>query len=280
MAIDAILRWALIVLGSLTLMVAGIGFMLGARASDWRKPGGAIACTSFVLYLLLIGGSAPLAQKFGPIVTKRASIVLTCLVAGMVGGFGAGIKSRRKQAPGMALYVLVTGVVVAYSLMQFWSDNQQVKSAATELGLDKPRNTAPQQASAVSCPENLKHLYAALAEYASDWDGLPPAKAWMDCIDTDEFATVKAHPEWLRCPEAPASAGFGYAMNRSAVSGKLGGKALNALPNAAKTPLLYDSSDTGRNASDAFTSLPKPGRHRGKNYILYLDGHVDLVALN
>ena len=59
---------------------------------------------------------------------------------------------------------------------------------------------------------------------------------------------------------------------------KLNGKTLKDMPDAAKTPLLYDSTDLAKNAHDSLTSLPKPGRHGGKNNILFCDGHIESVA--
>ena len=73
---------------------------------------------------------------------------------------------------------------------------------------------------------------------------------------------------------------FGYALN-DALAGKklnLNGKPLKTLPNASTTPLLYDSTNVSKNAHDAVASLPRPGRHGGRNNILYLDGHVAAVA--
>jgi prepilin-type processing-associated H-X9-DG protein len=49
------------------------------------------------------------------------------------------------------------------------------------------------------------------------------------------------------------------------------------MPDAAKTPLAFDSSTLTKNAHDPMTSLPKPGRHGGRNNILFCDGHIEMV---
>jgi prepilin-type processing-associated H-X9-DG protein len=33
-----------------------------------------------------------------------------------------------------------------------------------------------------------------------------------------------------------------------------------------------------KNAHDPLTSLPRPGRHGGRDNILYCDGHIEAVA--
>jgi prepilin-type processing-associated H-X9-DG protein len=54
----------------------------------------------------------------------------------------------------------------------------------------------------------------------------------------------------------------------------LGGKKWKEVPDAAHTPLFYDSSDLAINAHDGFTSLPSPPRHEGHNNVVYLDGRI------
>ena len=130
-----------------------------------------------------------------------------------------------------------------------------------------------------TCPENLKGLYNAFAQYAELNDSLPPADKWEENTD---FTSRVPQDAWLHCPAVSNGHDdkFGYAYN-TALAGKklnLNGKPLNTYPDAAKMPLLYDSTNLSKNAQDAVTSLPKPGRHSGRNNILYLDGHVEAVA--
>ena len=74
--------------------------------------------------------------------------------------------------------------------------------------------------------------------------------------------------EALRCPDAPPGT-QGYAMNS-----EVGGKRISEIASPAGTPLLFDSTLTGPNAHDNLSSLPSPGRHQGKNYVLFADGQV------
>ena len=130
-----------------------------------------------------------------------------------------------------------------------------------------------------TCPENLKGLYNAFTQYAELNDSLPPADKWEENMD---FTSRVPQDTWLHCPVVSNGHDdkFGYAYN-TALGGKklnLNGKPLSTFPDAAKTPLLYDSTNLGKNAQDPSASLPKPGRHGGRNNILYLDGHVEAVA--
>ena len=122
-----------------------------------------------------------------------------------------------------------------------------------------------------TCPENLKQLYLAVQTYAESWDGvLPPASDWLTAIRPNV-----PQDAWLRCPDAKGAAGetYGYAMNAA-----LGGKRLLDVPDRAHTPLFYDSRDLPPDAHDAVTSLPRPGRHTGRNNVLYADGEVRTEA--
>lgn len=120
------------------------------------------------------------------------------------------------------------------------------------------------------CPDNLRKLYTASRLYADSWDDmLPPADVWMDRISEyvgDDSA--------MRCPAVgdAASGKHGYAMNRD-----MGSTAAGEAARPETTPLHYDSATLDRNANDAFTSLPRPGRHNGKNNAVYLDGHVEAL---
>lgn len=62
---------------------------------------------------------------------------------------------------------------------------------------------------------------------------------------------------------------FGYAFN-----GKLSRAMFPDIKSPATLPFIYDSSNLRENANDAFASLPSPGRHDGKNNVLFADGKV------
>jgi prepilin-type processing-associated H-X9-DG protein len=123
-----------------------------------------------------------------------------------------------------------------------------------------------------TCPDNLKQLYTAMMIYADSWDGtLPPADGWLDKIKDNV-----SQNEWLHCPEvSPERTGtkYGYAYNE-----EVAGKRISELQDAGKTPLIYDSTNLEPGAHDAAASLPKPGRHAGRNNVVFVDGNVSAEA--
>ncbi len=118
------------------------------------------------------------------------------------------------------------------------------------------------------CLSNVKHQAIGLIIYEDDFDDrFPRGDRWMDV--TKEY--LKAE-DARHCPQVPKGA-YGYAFN--------------SLLSLAKTPkdaekvvLIYDSTTSRRNASDRLSSLPRPGRHEGKDNIAFADGHAKaLVAV-
>jgi len=129
----------------------------------------------------------------------------------------------------------------------------------------------------MNCQGNVFRMTRAFRLYADDYeDHFPPAEGWMD-----KTAFYVVEERRLHCPTVskPEDNRFGYAMN-SKMSGALQGK----LVNPDQIPLLYDSTNTARNAIDLFASLPRPGRHitrarkdtpsRRGNYVGYAGGNA------
>lgn len=173
---------------------------------------------------------------------------------GLFGGALLGVRGKGFNIAG----IFFIGMGIGYI-------TPRVQAINAIMQIMRPVKVSKTPQSAQSCPKDLKKLYAAMMNYAQSWDNtLPPANHWGSAI-TDPMQAF-ADPSLLKCPSAPQ---FGYAMNSA-----LGGKRLDSIKNKATTPLLYDSSDLKMNATDAVTSLPVPGRHDGKNYIVYMDGHV------
>jgi len=122
-----------------------------------------------------------------------------------------------------------------------------------------------------TCLKNLKQINTALLQYATDYDNtLPPAARWADAAlpylqkKVEDKQSLKGI---FQCKEAKTD--FSYALDS-----RLSGKVTNKIPSPPSTMLTYDSTAGQRNASDAGTSLPKPGRHLNGNTIGYADGHV------
>lgn len=174
----------------------------------------------------------------------------------ILGGALTGTKER---------FARVTGAMAGIAAMIWFGIplNQTYRLYKSVVGPE----TAYVAAKNVTCPDHLKKLYDAAMLYSDSYDGaLPPASSWMTAIQ-DRVSD----DAWLHCPDISGANGpkYGYAMNSA-----LGGKKIGDVKDKAVVPLFYDSTSMGRDASDAVTSLPKPGRHTGKNNIVFLDGHV------
>jgi len=184
--------------------------------------------------------------------------------AAQIGGALAGAGRRGPSLVGLLL--LVAGLIwFAPLAREAWPIVQMAMQTARE----RPR---PEEDKA--CPDRLKKLYDAVLLYTDSWDGyLPPADRWMTAL-TDRTQPF-AEEEWLHCPEVsrPGDTTFGYAMNVA-----LGGKRIGELKDREKTPLFYDSNYLEKDAHDRASSLPVPGRHAGRNNIVYANGRVETVA--
>lgn len=183
--------------------------------------------------------------------------------AALIGGALVGSEGRGTS--------LLGGLLLLIGLAWFVPKARQVWSIAQEIRAGQARY---EPAKNITCPDHLKRLYDATRLYADSWDGyLPPAERWMTAL-TDE-AQRFAEAEWLHCPDVSRSgeAIYGYAMNAA-----LGGKRLDEVEDKERTPLFYDSTDLRKDAHDAVASLPTPGRHTGRNNVVYLDGKVEAVA--
>lgn len=120
-----------------------------------------------------------------------------------------------------------------------------------------------------SCISNLKQLALATFMYEADENLTPPRDVWMDAI-----VPYHKNPYIEKCSILlkKKQQGYGYAFN-SLLEKKL----LSKVKDPETEPMIYDSINYGRNASDPKTSLPNPGRHGEKNVIAYADGHAASV---
>lgn len=112
------------------------------------------------------------------------------------------------------------------------------------------------------CLSNVKQLSVGMIIYGDDNDAFPPRDQWVD-------ATYPYTKSWelYRCPLV-AKGSWGYAFN-----GALDSKSPKKVKAAETVPMIYDSVNLLKNASDLVKSLPAKPRHT-RNIIGYADGHA------
>lgn len=139
---------------------------------------------------------------------------------------------------------------------------------------------AREKARASRCLSNVKTLEMGVIQYAQDYDEkYPPAKQWMTRLEpytigpnggAAENKNVRSPERMFHCPSVAAgrreSDKFGYAYN-SLLTGK---SERDIAP--SKIPMIYDSENLQKNASDPFKSVAY--RHLYGAAVGYADGHV------
>jgi hypothetical protein len=116
--------------------------------------------------------------------------------------------------------------------------------------------------SSSGCYEQLRTAASSLVMYAADnGDYLPLPGTWMDV--TVPYAR---NIDVYRCTVFDKESDFGIAMNSTLLSAKL-------LPER-EIPLVFDSTNTVRNATAPLASVPDPGRHQGYDIVGFVDTHV------
>ncbi len=178
-----------------------------------------------------------------------------------------GTPAQRRRTGGLSAGAIVAIVVVGL-IVVFGGVIAAIVFPAFGKAQEKARQT--------TCLSNVKQLNLGMLMYAQDHavreqmqlaaGVFPPSGAWADGIEP-----YVRNPALLQCPGAPELE-YGYAMNSA-----VGGAGIMSLGNPATTELLYDSTANSKNANDALTSLPSPGRHYGFNNIGYVDGHAKSV---
>ncbi len=269
--------WGLVLVA---VIVAVVAFFAGMRVGGKHEPEKiriVVVIAGLLLFLIPSGIGFALAPKFGILIRQMMVAFGMSLSACFIAGFGYGNRKRRGSASIGAL----TGVLLLFAVLWLGFIGMQVQelaSGAKQLGLDRStvvKKDAPNLS--LDCKASLNEIYKGFQHYVETNDALPPAEKWMD---EEDFKGAVQADEWLHCPSVSnrKDANFGYAYNNALAGKKMAGKKLSEMPNAATTPLAYDSTLLEKNAHDALSSLPKPGRHGGVNSILFCDGHIDEVA--
>jgi prepilin-type processing-associated H-X9-DG protein len=155
---------------------------------------------------------------------------------------------QRRLTPRLIIGALLLAVVVAV----LWGPNTYHVPVATIRA---------------ACIANLREQDQATLLYAGDHDGVGPPTAWMDAL----LPSLKDNEDLLHCPAAQKAdrSAYGYVFNSELV-----GRQLTTVKKGATTPLIFDSTSTGRNAVGGIDTLPDPPRHGGTNSIAYADGHA------
>ncbi len=255
---------------------------LGGLATGKLVPGkrGATASllAAVIVAVVIIAGTHGIAVKYGSLVTRLAVLASIAMVVAIIGGYGCGRGLRTTAYRTALANLLISMLLVIGAIVGIKRSVGQVLTIAEALEPAQSAKSDPDSPRHETCRQNLQALYSAMNMYAEDWGGLPPSANWAG---NNDFVSRVPHNSELHCPAVSNGhdSKFGYAYN-TAVAGKSLGSAtsLKQMKGASTTPLLYDSSNLAASAADAFKSLPKPGRHHGKDYVLYLDGHIDAVT--
>jgi hypothetical protein len=131
----------------------------------------------------------------------------------------------------------------------------------------------------ITCFSSLHVTARASLQYAADFDDhLMPAAKWMDCLG-DNAKYVDNFSLHCQClgerRREPTSFGFAFFSN-------LSGRKVSTVEFPEHIPLVYESSNWAKNASDPFTSFPGPTR-RGvpesrRSTVFYLDGKGKMLG--
>jgi len=114
------------------------------------------------------------------------------------------------------------------------------------------------------CVSNVKQISAGMIMYSQDYDDvLPLKKEWSTIVSPYVKSKSMFH-----CPSVPKDK-FGYAYNFVCSSHNT-----TQLGPLEKMAVIFDSTQLQKDNVTTLVSLPRPGRHEGKDTIGYLDGHV------
>jgi prepilin-type processing-associated H-X9-DG protein len=114
------------------------------------------------------------------------------------------------------------------------------------------------------CVVNVKEIAMGLTMYSQDYDEMWPASSWQESI-----TPYVKNPSVMSCPTVVKNGGTGgYAFNPSLWRAQV------SSVTAANTPMIYESTAPGADASADFYTVPNPPRHPKGNTVGYADGHV------
>ncbi len=269
MSIDTILRIVLVV----AVVMSAVTGLLSGISSPSKFLRRIVIALVLIWCTLTIGIGVALKPKIGAIIITEGAL----LAGAPAFALASGLAASRTTGSRRNTLVLILAVAVLLDLGGFYSLNHQVAEIAASIGLTGQPVRKYEPTANKDCPENLNALYLAFELYVESNGSLPKADGWMK---DPEFAARIQKDEWFHCPSVSNrhDAYYGYAFNDALSGIQLDGKKLSEMPDAARTPLLYDSSKLEMSAHDSFNSLPSAGRHNGKNNVLYCDGHIEALT--
>lgn len=273
MTIAAYFWGAVALLSLIVIGLFGLGFAAGKR-TDAKSRFGVFGLILLIVFGILVGGAKSQETRFGPLFVYEASWLASAINFSLAAGYLTG-RNRARGSAGKPLIPMICALIAAFSVYFMAIKLHEMVDVAQQLGIGR-KSTIAGPNTGIDCKQSLTKIYAGFVHYAEVNDALPPAANWM--AEEDLHGAIEAD-EWLHCPDVSNRKDdrFGYAFNDAIAGRKLKGKKLSEMPDAAKTPLVFDSSNLAKSAHDAVASLPKPGRHAGANNVLYCDGHVEAL---
>ncbi len=117
-------------------------------------------------------------------------------------------------------------------------------------------------------------LAQALQLYLERYDNLlPPPKNWCDALE--DFIPPSQRPFAFHCPKLEGKGGYGFAFNAYAWDSQHNVPRWHPEmypPN--EVVLIYETTQTKRNAVGTGKDIQNPGRHDGYNLVLFANGSV------
>jgi prepilin-type processing-associated H-X9-DG protein len=265
----------LIVLMAVVATLFGTGFTLGARSAN-KSAGIGVGIAILVILAVVFGGAKSQEARVGPLIVYEGAWLASAFNFALTGGFIAGKYRAARDAGKRAIPILCVAISLG-SMFLMGSRLHQLVDVLQQLGVGEARAKPAGPDTSLNCKESLTKIYAGFQHYAEIDDALPAAGKW---IDEEDLRSAVQADEWFHCPMVSNRKDdkYGYAYNDALAGRKLNGKKLAEIPDASKTPLVFDSSDLAKDAHDPLTTLPRPGRHGGRNNILYCDGHIETIA--
>ncbi len=117
-------------------------------------------------------------------------------------------------------------------------------------------------------------LAQALQLYLERYDNLlPPPQNWCDALE--DFIPPSQRKFAFHCPKLEGKGGYGFAFNAYAWDEEHGVPRWHPeMYPQNEVVLIYETTQTKRNAVGTGKDIPNPGRHNGYNLFLFADGSV------